>query len=546
MISIKSLSQYGLSLTILLLVTACNSQLTSVKPDKGEHNTASSGIQKTGHTPWERAYGKLQQPSQNLISQFPDSDHEQTTLDLPPIDLWQRIRNGYGIEGNTLNPETQKQLDWFASRPDYINQVADRAKPYLYYIVGELEKRNMPLELAFLPVIESSYQPLALSSSNASGLWQFIPGTGKVFGLDQNWWYDGRRDIIQSTDAALDYLQKLHTDFGDWQLALAAYNSGEGTVGRAIKHNQELGMPTDFWSLNLPKETTKYVPKFMAIAHLLNEPAEYNLTLNTIEDSPFFTVVDTGSQIDLALAAKLAQISTDEIYQLNPGFNRSATAPQGPHRLVLPLDKADIFQQGLDELANNKRDNWSKHTVVSGESLQSISKQYKTTVKDIKKANNITSNVIRLGSNLLIPNSSRNLNNTTVASLDHTANSQQQTAPSGRKQIYAVSAGDTWWDIANKHSIDVMELAQWNDKSPKDMLSVGQKLVIWTKSKASNSDTKKINYITKKGDSLWKISQKFKVSVAQLLDWNGLSDRSLLKPGQKLTLHVVVKAQNNS
>lgn len=530
---------------MLLLITACNSPLTPVKPD-GEEHKSSSEIQKTGHTPWQRAYGKLQQPSDSLISRFPNNVREDSTQQLPPIDLWQRIRNGYGIEDNTLNPETQKQLDWFASRPDYINQVADRAKPFLYYIVGELEKRNMPLELAFLPVIESSYQPLANSSSNASGLWQFIPGTGKLFGLDQNWWYDGRRDIIQSTDAALDYLQKLHTDFGDWQLALAAYNGGEGTVGRAIKHNQKVGLPTDFWSLNLPKETTNYVPKFMAIAHLLNEPADYNLTLNSIEDSPFFTVVDTGTQIDLALAAKLAEITTDEIHQLNPGFNRSATAPEGPHRLVLPLDKADIFQQGLDELANNSRSHWSKHTVLSGESLQSISKEYKTTVKAIKKANGIKSNVIRLGSNLLIPMSSTDVNNTSIASIEQAPSQQRITAPSGHKQIYAVNAGDTWWDIANKHSIDVIELTQWNDKSPKDLLSVGQKLVIWTKSKVANSDTKKINYITKTGDSLWKISQKFKVSVAQLIDWNGLSDRSLLRPGQRLTLHVVNTAQNRS
>lgn len=535
MLTIKSLGHCSLYLTILLLLTACNSPLTPIKPDGMKH-TASSKTQETRQTLWQRTYSKLQKSSEDLTHPSFYGDTQEIAESLPSIDLWQRIRNGYGIEETALNPETQKQLDWFASRPEYINLVADRAKPYLYYIVGELEKRNMPLELAFLPVIESSYQPLAHSNSNASGLWQFIPGTGKLFGLDQNWWYDGRRDIIQSTDAALDYLQKLHTDFGDWQLALAAYNGGEGTVGRAIKHNQKLGMPTDFWSLNLPKETASYVPKFMAIAHLLNDPADYNLTLNTIEDSPVFTIVDTGSQIDLALAAKLAEISTDEIYQLNPGFNRSATSPQGPHRLVLPLDKADIFQEGLNDLAMDERVNWSKHTVQSGESLQSISKRYKTTVSAIKRINGIKtkSNIIRLGSNLLIPIPPSNLDNSSLANLDQPTDSD--------KQIYAVNPGDTWWDIANKHSIDVMELTQWNDKSPKDTLSIGQKLIIWTKSKTNNNDTKKINYVTQSGDSLWKISQKFKVSVAQLVDWNNLSDRTLLRPGQNLTLHVIVTA----
>jgi len=546
MLSIKSLSQHGLSLTMLLLLSACSSPFTPVKPDNVERST-SKEPQIIVDTPWHRAYGEHQETSQNLPVNYPDNESQDIALPLPTIDLWQRIRNGYGIEETALNPQTQKQLDWFASRPEYINTVADRAKPYLYYIVDELEKRNMPLELAFLPVIESSFQPLANSSSNASGLWQFMPSTGRVFGLDQNWWYDGRRDIIQSTDAALDYLQKLHSDFGDWQLALAAYNSGEGTVGRAIKRNEKLGLPTDFWSLSLPKETTKYVPKFIAIAHLLNEPADYNLTINSIEDTPYFTVVDTGSQIDLALAAKLAEISTDEIHQLNPGFNRSATAPDGPHRIVVPLDKADIFQQGLDDLASNKQMVWTKHSVETGDSLQSISKRYKTTVIAIKQANGLgKSNLIRLGSNLLIPSVFTSPNNTSSNTrIQKTAN-QQRIAPIGHKQIYSVNAGDTWWDIANKHSIDVMELAQWNDKSPKDLLSVGQKLVIWTKIKSTDNRTKKINYVTKSGDSLWKISQRFKVSVAQLIDWNGLSDRSLLMPGQQLTVHVVVTAQNES
>lgn len=551
MLSIKKLSRRSLSLTAILLLTACNSPFTPVKPDKVEQAASSKTVQtahvstnktlKIGHTPWQRAYGESPESLKNQHPDFSNNSHRVTSTESPAIDLWQRIRNGYGIEDNTLDPATQKQLDWFASQPEYINRVADAAKPYLYYIVGELEKRDMPLELAFLPVIESAFQPLANSSSNASGLWQFLPSTGKLFGLDQNWWYDGRRDIIQSTDAALDYLQKLHSDFGDWPLALAAYNGGEGTVGRAIKHNQKLGMPTDFWSLNLPKETTNYVPKFMAIARLLNDPSDYNLTLNPIEDTPVFTVIKTDSQIDLALAAKLAGISTEEIYQLNPGFNRFATAPQGPHRLVLPLDNVETFQQGLDELADGERVHMSKHTVISGESIQSISKQYKTTVSVIKKVNGLTNSLIRLGSELIIPVASTDANNISIAEAQSATNS-----PSGRKQIYAVSAGDTWWDIAIKHSIDVVELAQWNNKSPKDMLSVGQKLVIWTNSESTNSGTKKINYVTKKGDSLWKISQKFKVSLAQLVDWNGLSDRATLKPGQNLTLHVAIATQNKN
>ena len=430
--------------------------------------------------------------------------------------------------------------------PEYVARVVERARPYLFHIVTKLEQRGMPLEIALLPVVESGFQPFAYSHGRASGLWQFIPGTGEAYGLKQNWWYDGRRDVIQSTRAALDYLEKLHNDFGDWQLALAAYNCGEGTVGRAIKKNRKAGKKTDFWSLDLPKETSAYVPKLMAVAHLIKHPEKYNLTLSPIDNTPFLTVVDVGSQMDLALAAKLAEISTEEMYQLNPGFNQWATMPDGPHLLVIPVAKSAVFKKGLASLPANKRVRWTRHKIQSGESLGVIANLYKTTTAVLKETNGLSSNNIRAGRHLLIPIASGKPSDYSLTVSQRLAK-KQNTPRRGKKRIHTVKAGDTWWDIAKHYKVGVRQLTKWNNKAPADTLHSGQKLVIWTPSTSSTSNNRvrKISYKIRSGDSLWKISKKFNVNVAQLREWNGLSERTLLKPGQNLTIHVDVTQQSS-
>ncbi|MDT8310917.1 MAG: LysM peptidoglycan-binding domain-containing protein [Methylophaga sp.] len=444
-------------------------------------------------------------------------------------DLWQRIRNGYGMSDyRVLRPETQTRLSWFVNRPDYVNSVVERARPYLFYIVDELDKRNMPLEIALLPVIESGFQPFANSPSGAAGIWQFIPGTGKVFGLEQTWWYDARRDVMRSTDAALDYLQKLHGDFGDWQLALAAYNAGEGTVGRAIKKNIAEGRDTDFWSLELPTETTAYIPKLLAVAHLVKQPAQYDIQLSPITNKPYLTRVNIGSQLDLALAADLAEMSKDDLHKLNPGFNRWATVPTGPHQLVLPIAKAENFQTALAQLPREQRLSWQRHKVQSGESLGQIANRHQTTVTAIKQANKLSSNLIRAGAHLMIPVASANAGESESVAVN---NSQS------KRTGYIVKAGDSWWHIAKKHAVDVSDLAAWNKKSLDDVLHSGQQLVVWLPD-TSKINRKTVNYIIQSGDSLWKISRKFNVKVADVKAWNNLGERSLLRPGQQLTLYV--------
>jgi len=537
----------GLTILFCLSLASCTAPFTKDEPSSVAVATPVEE-QITPATTWQSAYGEAQDSEVNELSDVVVEDVEVANITPAPItDLWQRIRNGYAIPYPTLHSATEKQLAWFVKHPEYIDRVVERARPYMHHIVDELEQRNMPLEIALLPVVESGFQPFAYSHGRAAGLWQFIPGTGKVYGLQQNWWYDGRRDVIESTRAALDYLQKLHNDFGDWQLALAAYNCGEGTVGRAIKRNKKAGKATDFWSLDLPKETSAYVPKLLAVAHLVAQPEKYKISLSPIDNSPFLTVVDLGSQIDLAVAAKLAEMTTDEMYQLNPGFNRWATRPEGPHNLVVPLEKAALFQQALADLPVNERVQWTRHKIKSGESLGLIAKHYKTTVAVLKEANGLGGTTIRAGRHLMIPMASGMPSSYPMTASQRLA-TRQNTQQSGNKKIHTVVAGDTWWDIANTYKVDVKKLTRWNGKAPGDTLSLGQKLVVWTKgkSKSSNKNIRSVNYKIRSGDSLWKISQKFKVSVAQVREWNGLSDRTLLKPGQNLTLYVDVTKQHGS
>jgi membrane-bound lytic murein transglycosylase D len=525
----RNMIKIALVSVITLLVASCSST-----PEKGAEASTTPSVtyskakQKQKHTPWEQAYNESLDDTENPLS----SENPPITLPpQPPTDIWDRIRDGFVISDyKTLEPDTERQLRWFIDHQDYVGRVVERARPYLFHIVEEVNKRNMPMEVALLPVVESGFKPMAYSPSHASGLWQFIPGTGQVYGLEQNWWYDGRRDVVKSTQAALDYLEKLHNDFGDWQLALAAYNCGEGTVGRAIKKNQEQGKPTDFWSLDLPRETSAYVPRLMAVSHMVKYPERYELELSPIDNKPFFGQVNVGSQIDLAMAAKLAGITEKQLHQLNPAFNRWATAPQGDHKLVLPLEKIPTFKSALAKMPASQRVQWARHEIQRGESLSVIARNYDTTVEVIKQANKLGGTQIRAGKNLLIPVASHNVSQLALNKVQK--NSPQEKT---KKTTYIVKAGDTWWDIARKNNIDVQSLTKQNKKSARDILHTGQKLVITT----TVADIRKsVNYTIRDGDSLWAISRKFNVSVADVREWNGLSDRSTLQPGQSLKLYI--------
>ncbi|NQY51767.1 MAG: LysM peptidoglycan-binding domain-containing protein [Piscirickettsiaceae bacterium] len=524
---------------IILIISSCNGPFDPVK--KITNNTQSAEFTYAQYKlTWKRPHKNMQETQKNIsIKSYTSIIYTEEIKSKLITNIWQRIRDGYGMKHFSLHEKTKKQLTWFVKHPDYMDRIVERARPYLHHIVDQLERRNMPLEIALLPIVESSFQPFAYSQGQAAGLWQFIPATGKMYGLKQNWWYDGRRDVIESTRASLDYLQKLHNYFNDWKLALAAYNCGEGTVSRAIKNNKKNSRPIDFWSLELPKETSAYVPKFMALVHLVKRPEQYNISLSPIDNSPFLTIIDIGSQIDLALAARLAQTTTYEIYQLNPGFKRWATPPNGPHRLVLPLEKANIFKNALANLPLEKRMQWTRHKIKSGESLGVIAKHYGTTVDIIRNANDLNSNTIRSGNYLLIPvcsEKSSNYNNTRISQLLTTYPNALQEC---NKKIHIVGVGEAWSDLAIFYKVDINKLALWNNNTLEESLQIGQKIIIWTKKIACSRNIRTINYIIKNGDSLWKISHKFKISIFQIRRWNGMSDdHILIRPGQNIKLYV--------
>ncbi|OJF70846.1 lytic transglycosylase [Alteromonas sp. V450] len=460
-------------------------------------------------------------------------------------DVWKRASNNFALSIPD-NKRIDAQRKWYLKHPEYMARVVKRAKPFLYYITEEIEKRGMPMELVLLPIVESAFDPFAYSHGRAAGMWQFIPGTGKRFGMQQNWWYDGRRDVIASTKGALDYLTYLNNMFdGNWLHALAAYNSGEGRVLKAIKANKRVGKPTDFWNLNLPRETRAYVPKLLALADILKNKDSYAYAWPEVENVAVIEVVDIDSQVDLAFAAELAGMSLKELHGLNPGFNRWATSPEGPHRLVLPLNKAATFSQALAKIDQKERLNWVRHSVKAGDSLGKIAQQYHTTINVLKKVNELDSTMIRIGQALMVPVALQELDSYTLSQEQRLA-SLQNNSSTKQKIRHTVKSGDTLWDIARKYNISTKQLAKWNGMAPGDTLRLGKTLIIWQKGAAKSGVTKKLTYTVKNGDSLSRIANKFNVKVSDIGKWNALNTKRYLQPGQKLNLYVDVTRLNAS
>ena len=325
-----------------------------------------------------------------------------TDLTTVPVSLWQRIRNGFGLP-NIETPLVREQEEWFAKRPDYLKRTVERSNRYLYHIVEEVEKRGMPTEIALLPIIESAYNPVAYSRAHASGIWQFIPETGKRYGLQQNFWYDGRRDVMAATTAALDYLEKLYEQFGSWDLALASYNWGENAVARAIARNLANGLPADYLSLSMPLETRYYIPKLQAVKNLIANPAQYGIELADVPNRPYFVAVATTRNIDVKLAAKLADMPLGEFVSLNPGHNRPVIRADSTRSLLLPADKADAFVSNL-ESHGQPLVSWQTYKLKSGESIDRVAARHRISVAQLKQINSITGKRrLAAGSTLLVP-----------------------------------------------------------------------------------------------------------------------------------------------
>ena len=476
-----------------------------------------------------------------------------------PENLLDHLRASFSLPDSD-DAALRRELEYFAKHPDYVERVLNRARPYLYYIAEQLEARGMPADLALLPIVESAFDPFAYSHGRAAGLWQIIPGTAKRLGVKQNWWFDGRRDIVQSTQGALDYLEALHEMFdGDWLLAVAGYNSGEGHVARALKRAEAAGRPRDFWSIrsHLPRETRTYVPRLLAIRNLIATAEEHGISLPEVPNAPYLAIVETGGQIDMSLAAELAGLTTEDLYQLNPGVNRWATDPDGPHRLVLPVEHAERFAAAVAALPAEQRVSWSRHRIKQGESLIAIAAAYSTTVDVLREVNGLRGNLIRAGDYLMIPHARRSAGDYSL-SADARLASTLVREHAGERVVYRVRRGDSLWSISQRYGVDVRALAGWNGMAPGDTLAVGRELVIWVDGSAAPvqtaaaapgplaaNATRRVSYVVRRGDSLYGIAQRFRVTVPQLLEWNGsLSTSRYLQPGERLVLYVNVLEQS--
>lgn len=458
-------------------------------------------------------------------------------------DLWLRIKDGYGM-AELSSEYTRNHESWYAARPDYVKRMVARSQRYLFHIVEEVEKRGMPTEIALLPMVESAFNPQAYSRSKASGIWQFIPSTGKDFGLKQDWWVDNRRDVTAATNAALTYLQRLHVMFGTWDLALAAYNAGEGTVRRAIERNRKQGLPTDYESLSLPAETRNYVPKLQAVKNIMTHPEQYGLEILPIPNRPYFTKVTAPEQIDAHLAAKLAEISFEEFSSLNPEYNRPVLTASGKvHEILLPVGTAETFKANL-EAYDKPLVSWQTYHAKRGERMDSIARKFGISLSQLRDINDLPSrNKMAMSRQILVPNANSSADKD--ASLIIVADaSEHQTGSSASRNAdnapvrHQVKKGETLLHIAKRYGTNTRQLMQLNRlKSSK--LKPGMQLTVRPAGKAivkaQTSDPAEAidRYVVQKGDTLSGIARRFDIGLQDLLRWNKIDD-SQITPGNRL------------
>ncbi|MCL2872021.1 MAG: LysM peptidoglycan-binding domain-containing protein [Betaproteobacteria bacterium] len=493
----------------------------------------------------------------------PEQQAELVSLPPPETDLWEVIVNGYSIP-DVEGPRVEKWEDWYSNRPDYVERIFERSRLYLYHIVHEVQARNMPMEIALLPMIESGYNPNALSRSSASGIWQFIPSTGKNYGLKQNWWVDERRDVLSATDSALDYLQKLYGDFNDWQLALAAYNCGEGSVARAQAKNRARGLPETYEALRLTNETMNYVPKLQAIKNIIRDPEKYNLELSDMPDAPYFTVVKTRKRMDVSKAVALAEMSKEEFLALNPQHNRPVIAGADEFTLLLPIDKAELFASKL-ELEDQPLVTWQAYRLQKSESFAQVANKFGMSLEALRAVNGLGLRAhAREGVNVLVP--AQQPSWTAETSLTQAVFT---TVPSARTSRYKVKRGDTLAQIAHRYDTTPEELMRLNGLKNAKHLRVGKNIRVYNErarydsvrassvsapralsekitDKPTDKSTDKATRIVaapttsatyhkvQKGDTPAKIASHYRINVQDLMRWNGLTSAKTLQVGQNL------------
>lgn len=398
-------------------------------------------------------------------------------------DVWQRIRDGFAM-ADLDGPLVREKIAWYVARPDYLKRVFDRSRIYMYHIVEEIERRGLPTELALLPMVESSFNPMAYSRAHASGLWQFIPGTGKRYDLKQNWWYDARRDIVDSTAAALEYLKDVYDMHGDWHLALASYNWGENAVARALEKNRAAGLPLDYSSINMPQETRHYVPKLQALKAIIADPKVFGIDLDPIPNQPYFATVTKTRDIDVRLAARLAEMPVEEFVALNPGFNRPLIPVNVNPRIVLPADRVEVFHANLLKHDDKGLVSWQTYAPKKGESLEAIARRFSVGLAQLKEVNGITPRNRAIPALLVVPMNGA----ATAGKRLPIMFAPPIAAPQPRTSVHRVKAGETLASIAARYRVSVEDLRRWN---PIGRLQVGQALKIQTRAAPSGKPVRK-------------------------------------------------------
>lgn len=521
-------TQATLALSALLFLSGCSTLPTDYTPKNPSNPSAKNSIDNTSrssHSPKQAVpTAQTLQSGKGITA----ADHRvlDDKIHYHPI-IWDEMQGQFHLAASHLG-RYDSHLAYFHKNPNYLNQVTKRSKPYLHFILSEVQKRDMPYEMALLPIVESSFKATAKSSQSAVGLWQFIPSTGQMYGLDQNWWYDGRQDTVQSTQAALDYLKKLYTlNNNDWLLALASYNAGIGNVYKAIKkYKQQKNAKTTptFWDIQhlLPKETQNYVPQLLAVSHTINHAENWGIELEPVNNSPFFTEIELGKQITLSEAAQISGVTEEMFSLLNPGYLRPTTPPEGPFNILLPIEYAEKFKLRLAEENSLFDIQWMQHKIKPGDSLGAIAQKYHTSTTAIRTLNGLKNNVIQSGKTLLIPVPSQ-----------LAANVQRPLKEiyTGAKKIHTVSSGDSLWRLSSYYNVDIKTLCQWNNIDINTPLLKGQRLEIH-----SPDYHKQITHTLKRGESLWTLAQKYNVSTDSLARWNNLKQSNMIQPGTQLAI----------
>ena len=454
--------------------------------------------------------------------------------------VWERLIARFSLPSCENQPAALRWADWYAAEPEYMARIFKRAEPWIYDIAEQLEQRGMPGELALLPIVESAYDPFAYSHGQAVGTWQFIAATGRRYGLHQDWWYDGRRDVYAATRAALDYLQYLNDYFeGDWLLALAAYNAGENRVRRTRNKQLKRGKPADYWNLPLPRETRGYVPKLLGLQCVFAIPERYGFTIPKVDNQPKIRPVDTRRQIDLVVAAQLAGIGVADLFALNAGYNRWATAPAGPHRIILPLAAAQRFEAVRKNNPTAALMRWDQLTVANGDTLGGLAAKHSVPLEVIMTSNGLSNDRIHSGQQLRLPRDGGHQLDPLYASAANELQQLQAKLVAPDRINHRIRNGESLSTIAKRYRVRVSDLQRWNNIRDPHRIRAGQKLVIFHspvarpgRSNSGQSD----QYVVRNGDSLWVIARRHKVTIDDLKRWNNLSGSSILRPGQQLKL----------